>query len=249
MAEKKKQSKPSDDSSAFRELSKSLDQRMDKETTKLLLKRVEEVNRQSGFLAWDPEKIKANPISEPGIEYPRLTPPTAESPRLFISYSWSRDTTYGTYESDLWVDAFAGGLFGRGYNIYFDRDPRNSDKGLSWFQILRRMNECNYFVPILTDGYIQRVTDPKAVGPLISEWKYATKLYPDYITFIGVKQSGLQLPEPLTLKNTIDLSDDEWGSPWGDAITAIFPSGGIPKVPPPGKAIPYPPDWPAFKPY
>jgi hypothetical protein len=52
-----------------------------------LLQRVELVNSQQGFMAWDPEKVALDPGGDPGPAYPRLRPPTQESPRLFISYS------------------------------------------------------------------------------------------------------------------------------------------------------------------
>ena len=96
-----------------------------------VLTRVQVVNERSGFLAWDLQRIAEDPLSDPGPAYPRLRPLAPGSARLFISYSWSRDNVHNAFDSDLWVDAFAGFLFNRGYDIVFDRDPRNFDKGLN----------------------------------------------------------------------------------------------------------------------
>ena len=133
-----------------------------------LLQRVDAVNRRAGFMAWDPEKIALDPRGDPGPEYPRLRPPAQDSPRLFISYGWSRDETYDTFESDVWVDAFAGFLFGRGYDIVFDRDPRNIEKGLSWLALLTRMNDCNFFVPIISNEYVERISSQRAAGAVVA---------------------------------------------------------------------------------
>lgn len=229
----------------------SLKQQLDKTSLEEVLKRAQTVNKRFGFLAWDPEKLAQNPVGDPGPGYPRLTPPTAESPRLFISYSWSRDEIHRTYESDLWVDAFAGWLFGRGYNIWFDRDPRNLETGLNWFQVLTRMNDCNYFIPIITDQYIDRVTSANGVGPLVAEWKHAQKLFPNFLTFVGIRRSGSKLPEPLTVSNTVDVRDNP--APWSEPLEEMFPVAApgrhaIPRLPPPDRP-PDPPHWPKFQPY
>jgi hypothetical protein len=168
-----------------------------------LLQRVEAVNKRCGFMAWDPEKLALVPGGDPGLAYPRLRPPTQESPRLFISYGWSRDQTHDTFETDFWVDAFAGFLFGRGYEIVFDRDPRNFDKHLSWQALLMRMNDCNYFVPIISDAYIERIASPDATGAVVTEWNHAVKAYPEWLTVIGIWHSGAPLPEPLTEANSV----------------------------------------------
>jgi hypothetical protein len=194
-------------------------------TLKAFLTRVSMVNKQAGFLAWDPGKLKQDPVAEPGAEYPRLRPVSSQS---------------------LWVDAFAGSLFGRGYDIYFDRDPRNIDKLTDWLTVLRRMSDCNYFVSILTDQYIQRITDPHASGPLVAEWKHALMMYPDHINFIGIRKSDMKLPKPFTRKNTIDVRKNH--SAWGENIKAVFPDGGIPTIPPPNRPAD-PPHWPAYIPY
>ncbi len=216
-----------------------------------LLQRVEVVNGRAGFLAWDPEKIALDPRGDPGPDYPRLRPPTQDSPRLFISYGWSRDETHDAFESDLWVDAFSGFLFGRGYDIVFDRDPRNFDKGLSWVSLLTRMNDCNYFVPIISDEYVERISSPQAAGAVVAEWNHAVKMSPAWLTMIGIWHSGSTLPEPLTEATTVDVRDD--GAPWAEGISEMFPPAppggrGVPHLPAPERP-PDPPNWPKYVPY
>ena len=216
-----------------------------------LLQRVEDVNRQAGFMAWDPEKIAADPRGDPGGEYPRLRPPTKESPRLFISYGWSRDQTHDAFESDLWVDAFAGLLFGRGYEIVFDRDPRNFDKDLSWPAVITRMNDCNYFVPIISGAYVERISSPEATGAVVAEWNHAVRLFPEWLAMIGIWHSGSVIPKPLTKANTVDVRDDP--SPWAVGIEEMFPTAtpgrhGVPQLPSPERP-PDPPHWPTYRPY
>ena len=216
-----------------------------------LLQRVEVINSQQGFMAWDPERLALDPVGDPGPAYPRLRPPTQKSPRLFISYGWSRDQTHDTYETDLWVDAFAGFLFGRGYDIVFDRDPRNFHKDLSWQALLLRMNDCNYFVPIISDAYIERIASPHAAGAVVTEWNHALKAYPEWLTMIGIWHSGAPLPQPLTEANTVDIKADP--SPWGARIAEMFPEAliggrGVPRLPAPERP-PDPPGWPKYRPY
>lgn len=216
-----------------------------------LLERAAVINKRQGFMAWDLEKLALDPRGDPGPAYPRLRPPTQDAPRLFISYGWSRDESHDTFESDLWIDAFAGFLFGRGYDIVFDRDPRNFHKGLSWQALLVRMNDCNYFVPIISDAYIKRISAPNAVGAAVTEWNHALKAYPEWLTMIGIWHSGSTLLEPLTNANTVDIRDDP--SPFGPKIAEMFPdaptgSCAVPQLPAPERP-PDPPGWPTYKPY
>ena len=83
------------------------------------------------------------------------------------------------------------------------------------------MNDCNYFVPIIDELYVQRASDPNGTGPLAAEWKHALTFFPQRLTFIGIWRSGAVLPAPLTEANTIDIRETEAiGSGWaliGDA--------------------------------
>ncbi|MEL0585803.1 MAG: hypothetical protein AAES65_13105 [Candidatus Thiodiazotropha sp. (ex. Lucinoma kazani)] len=223
---------------------------MDKTALKRLLKRVHAVNEHCGFLAWDPAMIEQRPLGDPGPGYPRLYPSSTTSPRLFMSYGWSRDEKHHVYESDLWVDAFAGWLFGRGYEIWFDRDPRNFELGLNAYQVLVRMNDCNYYIPVITNEFVERVSNPNGVGPLVWEWEHALRMYPRYLTIIAIWLSG-DLPAPLSAENTVDIRDEP--SPWGERLEAIFPKAapgklGVPRIPAPERP-PDPESWPALIPY
>ncbi len=231
---------------AKEDLAKSPINFSDPGTLRAFLSRTTVISKQFGRQLWYPEDLNARPVSEPGVKYPRLHPVTKECPRIFISYGWSIDDGWENYETDLWVDEFAGYLFHLGYDIYFDRDPRNVSKLVNWITVIQRMNDCNYFVPILTDRYIKRVTDPNGSGPLIVEWKNALMLYPDFISFIGVRLSNLKLPKPLTLKTTLDLRQDP--SPRAEAIQQVFAKGGRPTIAAPNRPAD-PEYWPKYIPY
>jgi tetratricopeptide (TPR) repeat protein len=214
----------------------------------LLLKRAKELNDRHGFLAWDPEKLERDPGGDPGPGFPRLAPPTAQSPRLFLSYAWARDDPQymeGAYESDLWMEAFAGTLFGRGYDIVYDRDPRNADKGLSDIHVLRRLYDCNFFVPVFTELYAGKIADDSpATSAVAAEWNLARELAErGYLTFVGMWRSGEPPPAPLDQDNTFDMRE---AAPWGR--DDVFPAAAagrraVPGVPAPDRP-PDPDDWP-----
>jgi hypothetical protein len=247
---------PDAEDEAFRRLREHLRSTVYRETSaeplKMLLSPVHQANERAGFLSWDPEMLAKRPLGDPGPTYPRLQPITAAHPRLFISYSWSQDLNLRTDEPDHWADAFAGFLFGRGYDIVFDRDPRNIDKGLSWFNLLTRMNDCNYFVAIITEKYLDRL-GASDVGAGVAEWKHAVKGYPDWFTFIGIWRSGDELPHPLSRANVVDVRGGDDSAPWSEAISRMFPAApegawGHPLLPPPQRPSD-PPHWPAYVPY
>jgi len=161
------------------------------------------------------------------------------------------DEVYETYDEDLWVDAFAGSLFNRGYDIVYDRDPRNFEKGLTAEDLIVRMNDCNYFVPIISKSYLERISTPGPVGSAEAEWNHARQFPPTMLTFIGIWRSGSELPEPLTLANTVDVR--QYASPWGEPIEKMFPDPipgerGVPSLPAPVRP-PDPPHWPKYQPY
>jgi hypothetical protein len=217
-----------------------------------LLRRVELLNQRAGFKAWDDERVIEDPVGDPGLAYPRLTPVSPASPRLFISYAWARDEEQvDDYEFDLWVDAFAGHLFNSGYAIVFDRDPRNFGKGLTAPAIVTRMNDCNYFVAVITEPYARRVSDPESTGAGPMEWRHALGGYGTFFRFIGIWHSGSVLPDPLTAADTVDIRADPL--PWADPIREMFPPAppgarAVPRLAPPDRP-PDPPGWPAYIPY
>jgi hypothetical protein len=247
---------PDREDETFRRLHEQLRSRLYRqeapEALHTLLSAVSEGNRRAGFQGWDPDMRARRPLGDPGRQYPRLHPLTTDHPRLFISYSWSQDMNLRTDEADHWADAFAGFLFGRGYDIVYDRDPRNLDKGLSWFDLLVRMNDCNYFVLILTDELLNRLRSSTS-GPAFAEWKHALKGYPDWYTFIGIWRSGTDLPQPFSSDNVVDVRSVSARAPWSKPISRVFPAAppgawGRPLLPPPLRP-PDPPHWPAYVPY
>lgn len=219
----------------------------------LLLKRAKELNDRQGFLAWEPEKLAHDPGGDPGPGFARLTPPTAQSPRLFLSYAWARDDPQqmeGAYESDLWMEAFAGALFGRGYDIVYDRDPRNADKGLSDIHVLRRLYDCNFFVPVFTELYAGKIADDAlATSAVAAEWNLARELAGGgYLGFLCVWRSGDPAHAPLDEHNTFDMRE---AAPWGRDDVFPAAAGGVravPGVPAPDRP-PDPDDWPTPLPY
>ena len=214
----------------------------------LLLKRAKELNDRQGFLAWEPEKLARDPQGDPGPAFPRLAPPTAQSPRMFLSYAWARDDPQymeGAYESDLWMEAFAGTLFGRGYDIVYDRDPRNADKGLSDIHVLRRLYDCNFFVPVFTELYAAKIADDaRATSAVAAEWNLARELAEGgYLAFLGVWRSGDPPPAPLDDDSTFDMRE---AAPWGrDDVFPAAVAGGraVPGLQAPDRP-PDPDDWP-----
>ena len=219
-----------------------------------LLKRTKILNERTGFLGWDPERLAAEPDGDPGPAAVRLSPPTPESPRLYLAYAWSRDDPSqldGAYEQDMLMDAFAGRLFNAGYEIIYDRDPRNLHKGLSEIHVLRRLYDCNFFVPVVTERYLAKIAPVATTRGMVgAEWDLACQLASaGFLSFIGVWLSGEPLPDLLNGVNTIDLRDLD---NFGPKIAEMFPGAtagrhGVPKLaarPRPQE----PTDWPKYTP-
>jgi hypothetical protein len=214
-----------------------------------LLLRARFLNDRAGFLAWDPDRLLEEPDGDPLT--PRLPPATPAEPRLFISYVWEEG------EHEQWMDAFAGMLFNDRYGIVYDRDPRNADGRLSAQAVQIRMVDCNVFVPILTDTYIERVaggawsgsTWSGATGAAGAEWGRALRLLEEgYLGFIGIWLSGGPLPPPLTPANTVDARSDP--DIWSGPIREMFPPPrpgcrGVPALQP-AERPPDPAGWPKY---
>lgn len=217
-----------------------------------LLGRSKTLNDRAGFLAWDPERLAADPLGDPGPDVIRLAPPTPSSPRLFLAYAWSPDDQTAVahgYEQDMLMEAFAGSLFNRGYQIVYDRDPRNVDKALDEIHVLRRLYDCNYFVPVITERYLQKIDPHSAMRGMVgAEWDLACQLADaGFLAFIGVWLAGGPLPPRLTPQNTVDLRD---GNIFGMPVEAMFPKAaaaarGRPKLAAPRRPK-EPADWPRY---
>ena len=219
-----------------------------------LLGRSKSLNDNAGFMAWDPERLASDPVGDPGRDVVRLTPPTRSAPRLFLAYAWSPDDQTAVahgYEQDMLMEAFAGELFGRGYQIVYDRDPRNVDKALDEIHVLRRLYDCNYFVPVVTERYLEKIApESPARGMVGAEWDLACQLADaGFLAFIGVWLSGKELPGRFTARNTVDLRDHNI---FGAAVDAMFPRGrrGSWSVPVLRAADrpEEPADWPKYRP-
>lgn len=205
-----------------------------------LLKRSKALNDRAGFMAWDPKRLASDPVGDPGPHVVRLSPPTPAAPRLFLAYAWSQDDPSqldGAYEQNMLMEAFAGHLFNTGYEIVYDRDPRNLDRGLNEIHVLRRMYDCNFFVPVVTERYLAKtVPTSPGRGMVGAEWDLACQLAAaGFLSFIGVWLSGDALPEPLTVGNTVDLRSLNIFDP---ALNVMFPPAaagahGVPRHPSP----------------
>jgi hypothetical protein len=216
-----------------------------------LLARAKEINDRQGFMAWDPGRLAEEPDGDPMT--PRLSPPTPTEPRLFISYVWEPG------EHEQWMEAFVGNLFNTGYDIVYDRDPRNGDGRLSAAALQIRMMDCNVFVAVLTETYVERVaggawdggTWSGSTGASGGEWGRAIRLSEGgYLTFIGIRLAGERLPQPLTEANAVDARSDStpWDGPIGEMFPPASPGGrGVPRIRLPDRP-PDPEQWPKYQP-
>lgn len=219
-----------------------------------LLKRSKHLADRTGFMAWSTDRLRKEPLGDPGPQVVRLPPPTPTAPRLFVAYAWAQDDSTrldGAYENDMITYAIAGALFNRGYQILFDRDPRNLDKGMTEIDVLRRLYDCNYFVPIVTERYVEKIAPDTSTRNMVgAEWDLACQLADaGFLVFAGIWLSGNRLPERLSSGNTADVRD---GGNLSPELASRFPQAapgahGIPWLPPPRRP-PEPADWPVFDP-
>jgi hypothetical protein len=111
--------------------------------------------------------------------------------------------------------------------------------------VLRRLHDCNFFVPVFTELYAAKIADDAlATSAVAAELNLACELAEGgYVAFLGVWRSGDPAHAPLDEDNTFDMREE---APWGrDDVfpAAVFPAavgGGpaAPGVPAPGR----PPD-------
>jgi len=159
------------------------------------LQRAEQVERQYGRMLWSRDLLRQDLDAE---RRGRVLPRARNAPRLFISYRWGFDAAY---DEDLSLDVheFAGWLFGRGYDLVYDRDPRHVDKGLGPAELLWLLPGCSQMIAIVTDGYQERVLDRAATSPVCQEFALAPHLYRAnrQPTLLGLWIQGEQLREPV----------------------------------------------------
>lgn len=174
------------------------------------LREVQESNRAHGVMSWSPELLSVEDD---------MRPPTAEAPRLFISYRWE------DIELESWLDMIVGSLVGRGYRVVFDRDPRNFARGLSRDDLLFRMSVCDYFVAVLSEGYSRRVMgeDLADAGAATDEWEQALqRARAGSMRMIGLWHSGETVPPPFTLASVVDMRPLETPNLW-EVLDRHFP--------------------------
>jgi hypothetical protein len=167
-----------------------------------------------GRLLWDPALLEQDMQAEAAGE--RL-PPIAGAPRLFISYRWSDDVI-----EDVLIDELAGRLFGNGYDIVFDRDPRHLDKGQSADDVLNLLHGCSHFLPVVTDDLRSYLARPRAgaKSALDLEWELARKLSRrnNGLRWLSLWTSGDRLPRALATRPFVDLREGGSG-----ALDVAFP--------------------------
>ena len=192
-----------------------------------MLPPIEVAQRQVGVPRMGSRSDRAGACCRPRASIPAVASADGRQPTTVPVVHVDHDRSAFTDEShefDIWLDALAGSLFSVGYDMVFDRDPRNFDKGLSSLDVLLRMNDCTFFVPIVSEEHAARVApdSQKRFGWAVTEWDHACRLAErGYLRFIGIWYSGSVLPPPLVLDECVDLRED--GNPWGDRMRAVFP--------------------------
>jgi hypothetical protein len=172
------------------------------------LGRAAQVELQFGRMLWDRDLVQQDIDAE---RNGRTLPRASGAPKLFISYRWAFDASYNE-DLSLLIHEFAGWLFGRGYDLVYDRDPRHIAKGLSSDELLWLLPSCSQMVAIVTDGYQDRVYEPGCTSPACLEFALAPHLF-DAIRqprLLGLWFEGEQLREPLFSKRWIvDFRDQD----------------------------------------
>ncbi len=167
-----------------------------------------------GKMTWSQELVEEErAAAKDGTSLPRAL----GAPRLFFSYRWS-DNPY----SDLVPDETAGGLHMSGYDVVFDRDPRQLDAGRSAEDVLHLMQDCTHFVACITDDLCQYFASadrtPKTALDL--EWELAEKLTTAHGGMQGMALwfDGEPLPPSARRWPVIDLRESK------EALRSAFPS-------------------------
>jgi hypothetical protein len=161
------------------------------------------VAKQHGRMIWDQDLLAQDMEAERlGQHLPRAR----GAPRLFLSYSWTHDD-----DIIFWVEEFAGWLFNRGYDIVFDRDPRHAAKGFTSDDVLVLLAGCSQMIAIVTDGYQERISDPKLTSPACQEFALAPMLYRlnKQPTLLGLWVQGERLEPPFSERWVKDARDED----------------------------------------
>lgn len=178
------------------------------------LRRAGDENAERGIEAWNRERLAARQAGRAGGAREL---PIVGAPRIFISYRWE------SLEHKAWVDRLSGDLFGRGYDVVFDRHPDEIDDPHGPDDIFFRIAACTIFLAVVTDAYVDAIEPAGEASQSWSarEWEEAIALHrqadtlgdPDDLRIVGVRPSGSRLPPDLEPDSVVDLSDgpDDFG--------------------------------------
>jgi hypothetical protein len=172
------------------------------------LNRAAELEVQYGRMLWNRDLVAQDLEAE---RAGRILPRASNAPRLFISYRWGFDESYDE-DLSLTIDEFVGWLFGRGYDIVYDRGPRHIAKGFSSDEILWLLPSCSQMIVMVTDGYQNRILDPQCTSPACQEFALAPYLYRanKQPRLLGLWFQGEQLRAPVFSKEWIvDFRDQD----------------------------------------
>ena len=172
------------------------------------------ISERAGVLIWAPELLEQDLQAEAAGA--RL-PPIQGAPRLFISYRW-----HEAPGEDTSVDFLAGRLFGSGYDIVFDRDPRLAARGLSAETVLELLRGCSHFLPVVTGPLRAYLAGPRPPTPsaLDLEWALARRLARRRtpLQWLSLWIEGERLPRALARRPYLDLRENVF-----KALDAAFP--------------------------
>ena len=154
-----------------------------------------------GKLSWSPDLLEVECAAEAvGAPLPRAI----GAPRLFLSYRWA-DNPF----DDSLIDHVAGLLYGSGYDLVFDRDPRHLDAGRSAEEVLSLMRACTHFLPLTTRDlcayFSAKRTGSKSALDL--EWELARKLARSAhgLSWVTLWLNSDRLPRALISRPFVDL--------------------------------------------
>jgi len=173
------------------------------------------VSDRAGVLIWSRDLLEQDLRAEAtNVQLPAIT----GAPRLFISYRWSDEIS-----EDTLVDMLAGRLYGHGYDIVFDRDPRLAAKGLDAEEVRDLMRGCSHFLPVVNGSLRDYLDGPRPAPPsaLDLEWDLARRLARRRppLKWLSLWIDGERLPRALAHRLHVDLRK----SPL-EALDAVFPA-------------------------
>jgi hypothetical protein len=172
-------------------------------------------SERAGVRIWTTELLEQDLQAEAvgGTHLPTII----GAPRLFISYRW-----HELPSEDGRVEMLAGRLFGHGYDIVFDRDPRLAAKGLDAQGVRDLMHGCSHFLPMVNQPLCDYLAGPRSTpsSALDLEWDLARRLARRRLPlkWLVLWIEGKVLPRALARRPKLDLRERTFG-----ALDAVFP--------------------------